>query len=149
MAKRPKLAPSPPRNAAKAVPGRATDVDPYNETLIVRFNAVDLGGPWCLSAAESKDIYNILDRLRGFESMRIREIFGPGSEIGKDYPIDDLPNSDAKKRLDELPYGDQVKIHRLRIDGPGRLYGFLRGREFFALWWDPQHKIWPSQKKNT
>lgn len=80
--------------------------------------------------------------------MYPNEVFS-GGELGKEYNVPDLPNDKARARLVELRFDDQTRIARLRIDGPGRLYGFRQDRFFFALWWDPHHEIWPSQKRNT
>jgi hypothetical protein len=44
---------------------------------------------------------------------------------------------------------DEDQISRLRVTGRGRLYGFRRDERFYALWWDPEHAIYPSPKKHT
>ena len=94
---------------------------------------------------------DLLERLRAIETMRASEVFAPGSEIGKRYDVDSLPNTDARNRLVELEYDDQTEIARLRISGERRLYGFLPdgGPDFYVLWWDPHHQIWPSTLRNT
>ena len=83
--------------------------------------------------------------------MRCAEVFKPGSEEGKIYAIPDLPNKQARDRIVDLEYDDQTEIARLRISGKRRLYGFLPsgGPDFYVLWWDPEHEIWPSTKKRT
>ncbi|MDX1890113.1 hypothetical protein [Mycolicibacterium sp. 050158] len=83
--------------------------------------------------------------------MSVAELFAPGSEEGKRYPAQELPNVDAISRLVELELDDQTEIARLRISGKRRLYGFLAegGQDFYVLWWDPNHEIWPSTPRNT
>jgi hypothetical protein len=116
--------------------------------LRIRFNHVDLGGPWCLSRIEQDHLADLLGRIKSFESMKCAQVFAPGSEVGKTYQVDHLPNPDAKPRLVELQFDDQTEIARLRISGERRLYGFLPegGPDFYALWWDPEHQIWPSTR---
>lgn len=81
--------------------------------------------------------------------MTVDEVFSQTNGLGKDYPIDKLPNRVAIDRLIELEYDDTDQISRLRVSGQGRLYGFRERERFYALWWDPQHEIYPSPKKHT
>ncbi len=112
---------------------------------------MDLGGPWCLSRIEQEHLVDLLGRIKSFESMKCAHVFAPDSQMGKTYEVDQLPNADAKARLVDLEFDDQTEIARLRISGERRLYGFLPdgGPDFYALWWDPAHEIWPSTLKHT
>ena len=49
----------------------------------------------------------------------------------------------ASKRLDEI-FGDQ--IFRFRVSGEKRLWGFRRDRMFHVIWWDPEHRVYPTEK---
>ncbi|EWC59421.1 hypothetical protein UO65_5282 [Actinokineospora spheciospongiae] len=117
--------------------------------MIILFSRVDVGGPWCLTSIDPTDHATLLDRIRGFESMRVQEVFFKGDEPGKGYPLDRLPSRQARDRLGELQLDDRDEISRLRISGKGRLYGFRERERFYALWWDPEHEVWPSRKKHT
>jgi hypothetical protein len=119
--------------------------------LRVRLGSVDVGGPWCLTNIKADHFSDLLERLRSFESMTCSELFHQGTGMGKVYPVADLPNKAARKRLTELEYDDQTEIARLQITGQRRLYGFLPdgGPDFYVLWWDPLHEIWPSKLKHT
>ena len=44
---------------------------------------------------------------------------------------------------------DETMISRFRFDGSKCIYGFRRDGRFYALWWDPEHLIWPVTKKHT
>ena len=116
-----------------------------DDLLIIRFGAFDCGGPWCLSKAP-EDTQRVLEAVRSFETMRTQEAFS--GHPGKDYPVEHLIKP-ARDRLEDLRMDDQAVISRLRVGGAARLYGFLRGRYFFALWSDPKHEICPSTKKHT
>ena len=45
-------------------------------------------------------------------------------------------------KLDEI-FGDQ--IFRFRVSGQKRLWGFRRDRTFHVVWWDPDHKVYPTE----
>ncbi|MET7998485.1 hypothetical protein ABZU76_47210 [Amycolatopsis sp. NPDC005232] len=115
--------------------------------LVILFSRVDVGGPWCLTEISQSDHAGLLGRIRDIESMTVHSVFS-GNGLGKDYPLP-LPNDQANGRLSELEYDDRDEINCLRITGERRLYGFREGPRFYALWWDPHHKIWPSRKKHT
>ncbi|MCP3798480.1 hypothetical protein NLX83_04325 [Allokutzneria sp. A3M-2-11 16] len=125
-----------------------TPSEPQNK-VVVLFSRIDLDGPWCLTKINQGAHRALLKRVKGFESMTVQEIFARGDGTGKDYALPDLPSKAALERLRELEYDDRDQISRLRIDGPGRLYGFRERERFYVLWWDPEHEIWPSKKKHT
>lgn len=87
--------------------------------------------------------------LRQFETMTINGLFHQGDEPGKKYELARIPCKKALDRLEMLRLADQDCIHRLSIGGKKRLYGFLVGTVFHIVFWDPEHEIWPSQKKRT
>jgi hypothetical protein len=133
-------------------PRRARTFTPPDPTgkVVVQFGWFDTGSTWCLTKITPDDHRALLERIRGIEAMTVAQVFSSNGEPGKDYSLENgLPNADATERLIELGYDDQDRISRLRVSGTGRLYGFRRGERFYALWWDPDHLIWPSQKKHT
>jgi hypothetical protein len=68
------------------------------------------------------------------------------NKVWKDYSIPSLPSREARQRLTEIGRDDETTISRLEISGARRLYGFRKDNNFFALWWDPDHQIWPRSK---
>jgi len=97
---------------------------------------------------QSADLWGLLTRLSSLEKSTYNELVG---EVAKDYNIAELPTNESKARLEKLNLDDRDVLSRLRIDGPGRLYGFLDRATgvFKILWWDKNHQVWPSNKKNT
>jgi len=132
-----------PRRAHRFVPPDPTD------KVVVQFGRCDVGSPWCLTKITPADHVTLLDRISSFETMKVVEAFNSNDEPGKDYEVARLPSKEASDRLVELEFDDEDYISRLRITGKGRLYGFRRSERFYALWWDPEHEIWPSRKRNT
>ncbi|TNM55937.1 hypothetical protein [Brevibacterium sediminis] len=135
--------------SAKQVPRLDIDHDEINERRPVwRFADLDDDGPWALSECGSADLKDILSKLNSFEKMKVGEIFASGSEHGKKYSLDSL-GKEARNRLVEIEKDDETQIVRLRFSGKARFYGFLREHVFHVLWWDPEHEVVPSSKKNT
>ena len=114
-----------------------------------RFCHVDHDGPWGFGKVDAPMLRDILDKLAHFESMTINELFNFSSYPGTDYDVASLPTTAALDRLEEIGLSDMTKIHRLRLRGERRLYGFLVGHVFHVVWWDPNHEIWPSKLKHT
>jgi hypothetical protein len=116
-----------------------------DNTLAIRWSRFDLHGPWCIGSSDAAEIVGLFEQLQSIEKMTPHEVFD-GGHPGKDYDVPALPTRAARDRLGELGYTDETRISRLRVSGPGRLYGFRRQHEFYALWWDPAHQIWPSAR---
>lgn len=113
-----------------------------------RFSDVDHEGDWAFDGLSGDALVELLKKLGDFESMTMREIFYSGEEPGKEYDVHTLPGP-ALKRLEAIGRDDETKLARLRLAGAVRLYGFLRRQVFHVLWWDPEHQVYPSRKRNT
>ncbi|WP_432077790.1 hypothetical protein [Streptomyces sp. YPW6] len=111
-----------------------------------RFSHLDLDGPWGLVSLDHERLMVLLTDMAKFESQTVNELFHQGEWPGKCHDVHTLPNRAALARLDELGLSDMTKIWKLRIGGPGRLWGFLVGNVFHVVWWDPRHEVWPSKR---
>ncbi|QSZ54648.1 hypothetical protein AYX19_17780 [Paenarthrobacter ureafaciens] len=136
----------PPEKLARVLDLEHEDV--RSRRLVWRFSEVDRDGDWDPTAIQPGHFENLLQKMADFESMTIGEIFKPGSEHGKRYPVERLP-SHTQARLAEIERDDETELARLRCGGAPRLYGFLRDHVFHVLWWDPKHAVFPSLKKHT
>jgi hypothetical protein len=134
-----------PRNLPPELPAAFNSED----RLCWRFTHVDNEGPWGFGDLTAEAICDLLAQLVAFESMTVHEAFHKGDYPGKSYELEGLPNPVALERLEAINLADQTKIWRLRVGGTGRLYGFLKFNVFHVVWWDPDHQVWPSQKRNT
>lgn len=112
-----------------------------------RFQCFDWSGRWRF--ADLDDFKVVEAQLRMFETQTINELFHNGKEPGKKYEVARLPCKEALERLEALGLSDQDEICRLRLSGTKRLYGFLVGTVFHIVFWDPEHEIWPTEKKHT
>ncbi|MGW2920371.1 hypothetical protein ACWDBF_21270 [Streptomyces angustmyceticus] len=111
-----------------------------------RFTHLDREGPWGLAGLDHEAILTLLGEMVKFESQTINELFHRGEWPGKCHDVPALPNRVALARLEAMGLPDMTKIWKLRIGGPGRLWGFLVGNVFHVIWWDPRHEVWPSKK---
>jgi len=103
----------------------------------------ELGGWDKISENEFWD--EIYSKLKNFESMTWADIKKAGSHnINRNDLI-----SDAKKRLDQLQLDDLDELFSLRLTGTKRIWGKLNKEILGILWYDPNHSICPSIKRNT
>lgn len=116
--------------------------------LVWRFREVDSSGAWPPAAIGTDALGDLLKKMGDFETMTLKEIFKPGSEHGKRYPVEGLPDK-ALRRLRDIERDDETEIVRLRCGARPRLYGFLREHVFHVVWWDAEHTAYPSKKRNT
>jgi hypothetical protein len=112
-----------------------------------RLAHIDWDGPWCPSKCKEAGVRQILERLAKFESMSWVQIkSNTGSHtVGAENIIKKARQRLTEQKLDE--WADHLTS--LRMSGKERLWGFLRGGIFHALWWDPEHEVYPSPKKHT
>jgi hypothetical protein len=114
-----------------------------------RFDLIDDDGEWTLSSISNADHAQLLKTMAHVETMTAGEFFKPGQRLCKVYTdMSACPNSDATDRLESKFQGLDHMV-RLEIDGLKRLYGVRTGHEFHIIWWDPEHKVWPSKLRNT
>jgi hypothetical protein len=53
---------------------------------------------------------------------------------------------EAQKRFSDLGL-DRIadSVYRFRLTGESRLWGFVKERTFYVLWWDPSHQVYPTE----
>lgn len=131
-------------NPAKA-PKTVESVDGRNHP-VWKLSHIDWDGPWCPSKCKEAVAREILERLAQFESMSWVQIKSSGSHtVGAEKIIKSARDRLTAQNLDE--WADHLTS--LRMGGKERLWGFLRAGIFHALWWDPEHQVYPSSKKHT
>lgn len=94
----------------------------------------------------------LIEKLIGFEGMTWQQIQNAsgGRSSGTNSHFIDVEDliTEAKSRLVELNvYNDQ--LFSLRLTGSKRLFGILEDGVFHVIWYDRNHEICPSKKRNT
>jgi len=124
-----------------------TDPQIHSEQKLVwRFGIVDLGGPFGWGELGRFELLDILASLQQYESMTWNEIDQKKScHATRVKDIDKV----AYDRLVHLGLDDEEKLYQIRVNSTGRVWG-IRDRNIFKLiWWDPDHKVWPTSPPNT
>jgi len=93
-------------------------------------------------------IDKIRERLKSFETMTWSEILNEGAKRNHLVSRNDLCK-EAKDRLVVLKQDDVDHLLSLALAAKGRIWGILENSVVRLLWWDPEHSVCPSRKKNT
>lgn len=111
----------------------------------ISFLRFDGATAWCPPEDDEARFFESAKKLRDYESMTWDEIKTRDHSIALSKLV-----RQAQSRLHELKLDDFDELWRLQFDGLKRLWG-LRVEDdwFFALWWDPLHKVCPSVQKHT
>lgn len=88
----------------------------------------------------------VLQRLKSFESMTWAEIDGPTGGHGVETR---RISRAARHRLTEIQQDDAEVLFSLRVTGRRRVWGILDEHVFKVLWWDPEHEVYPVEKRHT
>jgi hypothetical protein len=97
----------------------------------------------------TSDIANLIrDKLRHFESMTWSELLVAAKKQNHTVAVSALCGR-AQNRLKELGLDDVDGLLSLRLSGKQRVWGILQAGVLGLLWWDPEHEVCPSLKKNT
>lgn len=96
---------------------------------------------------------SILKKLKDFEGMTWQEIDSAsgGKTKGTNNHFISFKEmiKDAQNRARELKLLEYEELYSLRLGGRNRLYGILNNGIFYIVWYDYDHSICPSTKKNT
>lgn len=125
---------------------KSTPASINSENFRWNTKTADLGGEYGWDRVELKTLFSeIIPKLQQYETMTWGEVEGKKSHF-----IDvDNCSKEAQKRLKEIDLDDLEQLFSLRIGGRERVFGWRRGSVFYVLWWDPDHKIFPSKMKHT
>jgi hypothetical protein len=125
---------------------RHTDPDYRSKSVNWSFVIFD-NYDWKHHGEQDDAFVTVSEHLKAFEGRTWAEI---EANRGRDHPVDkDRLCSEARKRLRDLNRDDVDSLWRFRFTGPKRIWGIKQGRTLQVLWWDPNHRVCPSEKKNT
>ena len=114
-----------------------------------RLSLLDLehAGKWSW-AVDGEALQRILAFLAEMEKTTWADIVSRGAGNGRRMhhaqPIESLC-PEARARLRQLNLDDRDEMFRFRLGGKLRLWGFLDGDIFYPVWWDPDHKVYPTE----
>lgn len=92
----------------------------------------------------------ILAKLRDFESMTWADIKRQTNRAGKTrnhYVATRNLTRSARERLEKLKQDDVERLFSLRLSSRIRIYGIVDGHILKIIWYDPEHRLYPSKPK--
>lgn len=111
-----------------------------------RIAKMEMVDPFGWHQVDSAMLSYIRDRIIEFERRTWAEILGDHHnhpvEVGRLAPL-------AQERLQEMRQDDLEEMLSLRLSGKERIWGILDRGVCTLIWWDPEHQVCPSQKKNA
>ena len=127
----------------------ASDPDSFNQmNPSWRISKIEMVDPFGWHNLSTQQINYIKDKISDFESMTWNQISIVGKKQNHSVAIDQLSKK-AQKRLIEINIVDIDELFSLRLSGKERIWGILEKGVLNLLWWDPNHEVCPSYKKNT
>ena len=97
-----------------------------------------------MNCAVEKLLKDIIPRLHDFESMTWKDVTGKENHF---IAVEQI-SGEAQKRLAEIDV-KEADLFSMRFSAKERAWGVRDKAIFRFLWWDPEHKIYPVEKKNT
>lgn len=87
-----------------------------------------------LKTCESKKWQELMEEITGNRDSHKKHHY---------YDIDQICK-EAQERILELEMDDNDRIFRFRLGNLKRLYGFTYNHVFVLIWYDPTHKVYPT-----
>lgn len=110
-------------------------------------SSIDSAGPW--SVFKIKKTYligKLLGQLRSFEKMQWGEL--AKNNKSHSMPVNRLCKA-AQDRLVQIGQDDVDTLYSFRFGSTQRLWGIRDRAALRILWWDHDHTVYPTEKKNT
>jgi hypothetical protein len=146
----PQRAPGPVKPRPRCLQG--IDDEPGSSHPMWRLALLDLehDGEWSWGLGETA-LRKIVTFLRTMEHLTWREIWnqqtGGARRRGAKHKF--IPAASlcpaAQRRLLELKLEEFDELFRFRLGNMERLWGVVHLDVFYPVWWDPEHKVCPSQ----
>jgi hypothetical protein len=115
------------------------------EKLSWQVSLVDYEGDWGWQSIDANTLKFIIDKLAQFETMKWAEVLSTGSHP---LQVKHLCAA-AQQRLQELHVEDEDELFSLRLSAKQRLWGIRDRHLYKILWYDPNHTVYPVEKKHT
>lgn len=143
----------------KHVPGTAADPTPHVAER-VRWTAreIDHGvsddetcdWSWHLTSQESTDLLKFLEELTQKTWGEVQRETSGKHKKHHGHALDSICQA-AQDRLDSqgLTAQGEEELFRFRLSGTRRLWGFKTGSLFKIIWWDKDHRVYPTEKRHT
>jgi hypothetical protein len=98
------------------------------------------------SPQEAKKIVEFLCEIAGSTWREIENMTTGGHKMHHGQELKRVTRKakrDAERKKLGETFGDE--IFRFRLGSKRRLWGFRKERTFHVVWWDPEHKVYPTE----
>jgi hypothetical protein len=137
-----------PEPSPSKIPRIAPTINPMDMRPSWRIGAIEMCDPFGWNTIDEKTVSYIRDKLKNFETMIWKQILLDASKQNHPVKVSDICK-EARDRLEEIGEEDQQELISLRLGGIKRVWGIMDNGVLRLLWWDPNHKIYPSTLKHT
>ena len=138
-----------PKSSVRVYGGRharvSETVNVSQQTVLWSMASFDHEAEWWDASHVEETFRFVGKRMKMYERMTWGQI---ESNQKRDHPVKcGKLDPKAQKRLTQLRQDDVDELWRFRFNGLPRIWGIREGRLFKVLWWDPLHKVCPSDSK--
>ncbi len=127
-------------------PKTASEPPSYNDRKAAwHVGRIQLVEPYGWNEIPSEQIQYVREKLAHFEKKTWNEIFVVDKKYNHAISVGDLRCKIAKGWMQRnMP--DQDSLWTLRFSGAERVWGVYSGGVYQIVFWDPKHRIYPSEK---
>lgn len=111
-----------------------------------KFSRHARAGTFCWTSLSDRDLPRVFDALAGYEQMLWKDI-----EDGRDH-CHHMEVADCHREVGEYltQHGwDIDTLFQLSVGNKGRVFGVRSEHEFEIIFWDVDHKVYETKKRNT
>lgn len=122
--------------------GQARPEEPRGK-LLWSFHLFDPCGIWTDGADQDRAFHDIASSLRDLQQLDwsgLMQDHRRCHDIPMDHMVPEAWNRLVERRLDQFE-----KLMRFRCTGANRIYGIRTNDVFNIIWWDPDHRVCPSE----
>ena len=131
------------------IPRARHRVNPGERVFRWDFSNVDKDGTWGIDKIKCSMFLNVIwGKIREYEGKKWNEVLADNHRVHR-IPVGSIIPA-AQKRLQDLKC-DECSDHLLsfRLSGTERVWAIQYQDRPCFLWWDPNHEIYPVEKRHT
>lgn len=107
-----------------------------------------MDGPWGWKTASGADLLYLHEKLTAYERRTWDEAYSNKGSGLKHIKLANMPDR-AVRRLEDLGLDDVEGLYEFTLSNRQRVWGIRVDNICYLLWWDPDHDVYPTEKRNT
>ncbi|HUX44658.1 MAG TPA: hypothetical protein VMV57_07905 [Terracidiphilus sp.] len=126
-------------------PREAAKVDYFHLKASWRIKKIQMVDPYSFHQLTAEELSRLRERLSNLETMTWNDIFVTAKKHNHSIPVHELRCEHARKWM-KANMPDQLELWTLRVTGVERVWGVFSEGAYQIIFWDPQHRIYPSER---